>query len=109
MPHMDFKVSDASEDVTFTLGGDKFSGVPVNRLPGETLIKYTELLEKGSLYQANRYFLAECLTEESSSLFFERLSSKENPIDLATMGKVLNWLVADVYGRFSIQDEEGKE
>lgn len=109
MPHMDFKVSDASEEVTFTIGGDKFAGVPVNRLPGETLIKYTEMLEKGNLYEANRVFLSDCLTEESATRFFERLASKEDPIDLSTMGKVLNWLVADVYGRFSIQDDEGKE
>ena len=109
MPHQDFKVSEASEGVTFTIGGDKYEGLPVNRLPGETLIKYTELLEKGDLYKANRQFISDCLTEESAARFFERLSSKENPIDLATMGKVLNWLVADVYGKFSVVDDEGKE
>lgn len=109
MPTKTFPVTESTEDVVFVIEEDTFTAVPASRLPGSVMLHYVELIEKGSIYEANAYFVEAALTEGSAKLFMDRLNSKENPITLRTMGKVVNWLFGEVYGIFSGEDAEGKE
>lgn len=109
MPFKEFEIADAGEETRFTVGGEKFTGVPANRLPGNALVRYTEALERGRVYEANITFVRDCLTGDSADRFLNRMDSKDNPITLKTLGDILNWLVGEVYGKFSSSDDEGKD
>lgn len=108
MPFKEFAIGDAMEEVRFTVGGEKFTAVPANRLIGNALIRYTESLERGQVYLANASFIRDCMTDDSADRFLNRMDSKSDPITLQTVGEVLNWLIGEVYGKYQGSDDSGK-
>ena len=100
MSKKSFSTSDALEAVDFDIDGEDFVAVPPNRLPANVLIRYSEKVQEGKLYEAHQQFFAGVLEEDSAQRFEHRLNSKENPIPLALMIEVAEYLV-NAYSDFS--------
>lgn len=93
-----FEVSDFQEPMEFQVGKDVFRAIAPERLPGNVLIRYSETVSAGKLYEAHQVFFARCLEKESADLFAHRLDSKENPITLTVMAQVAEWLMGQYSG-----------
>lgn len=94
----DFTQSGSTEDVEFTIDGDVFKAIAPRNFPANAMIRYAETIAEGKVFSAHERFFADALTEESYKLFYDRLDSGVNPINIDTMIQVASWLVGEVYG-----------
>lgn len=94
-----FSIAEATEPVEFQIGKDVFTARPPESLPANVLIKYSEMVGEGKLYDAHHYFFQKSLLGESIELFTTRLEDSDNPINLGTMVQVAEWLV-EMYSAF---------
>lgn len=88
-----FHVTNNLEHVEFQIGNDTFKALPKGRLPGNILMRYSEQIQDGKLYEAHKVFFGRVLDKESAELFNHRLDSTEDPIDIMTMAEVAQWLI----------------
>lgn len=88
-----FDVAKTTEPVEFQIGADLFTAYPPEALPAYVLIEYSELVTQGKIHDAHKAFFAKSLIGESATLFEHRLHAHDNPITLATMIQVAEWLV----------------
>lgn len=95
-----FKVSDAVEPVEFQVGDETFYALAPDALPANILIRYTEMVQDGKLYDAHKTFFGRALVKESADRFIHRLDSTETPITLSVMVQVAEWLV-EIYSNFN--------
>lgn len=100
MSKKSFATTEALDAVEFDIDGEDFIAVPPNRLPANVLIRYSETVQEGRLYEAHKHFFAGVLTDESAERFNARLNSKENPITLPLMIEVAEFLVTE-YANFA--------
>lgn len=70
-----FKTSEALESVTFDVDGEDFIALPPNRLPANVLIRYSETVQDGKLYEAHKDFFNKVLVDDSAVRFEQRLNS----------------------------------
>lgn len=89
----EFQVSNSMAAIDFKIGEDVFHAIAPDRLPGNIIIRYAEQAQAGKLYEATTTFFARVLVDESADLFAFRLDSKENPITLDILLKVVEWLM----------------
>lgn len=95
-----FSSSDALDKVTFDVDGEDFIASPPNRLPANVLIRYSEKVQEGKLYEAHQEFFSKVLEEDSGTRFNHRLNSSDNPITLAMMIEIAEFLINE-YSDFS--------
>lgn len=88
-----FAVSDSDEPVEFDISPDSFTALKPGEVPANVLIKYSEQVQAGKLYEAHQDFFERVLIGESAKVFKDRLDSSETPITLNTMIEVAGWLV----------------
>lgn len=93
-----FKQSGSTEEVEFSIDDEVYKAVPPRSLPATALIRYAETVAEGKLFAAHERFFADALTEDSYKIFYDRLDSGQNPINITTMIEVASWLVGDIYG-----------
>lgn len=89
----EFKISNLMEPISFKVGDDVFTAIAPDQLPGNIIIRYAEQAQAGKLYEATTTFFSRVLVDESADLFAFRLDSKENPITLDVLLKVVEWLM----------------
>lgn len=94
-----FSVADAKEPIEFQVGNDTFYALAPENLPANVLIRYTESVQEGQLFEAHKTFFNRVLVGESADQFNFRLDSTEKPITLSTMVQVAEWLV-EMYAAF---------
>lgn len=96
MSQKSFKTSEALENVTFDIDGEDFIAVPPNRLPANVLIRYSETVQAGKLYEAHKDFFGKVLEEESGLRFEKRLNGStddKTPVTLALMIEIAEYLI----------------
>ena len=89
------------DPLEFQIDEDTFTAIAPNRLPGNVLISYVEVVGEGKVYLGHKHFFEKALLPESSALFSERLDSPEKPINLQQMIEVAEWLVQE-YSAFTV-------
>lgn len=94
MSKKSFKTSEALENVEFDVDGEDFIAVPPNRLPANVLIRYSEKVQEGKLYEAHRDFFNRALVEESAARFEAKLSSGDTPVTLPMMIEIAEYLIS---------------
>lgn len=92
-----FSLGTVAKPVTFSIDTDDFEAIPANRLPAEALASYFQLINEGKLFDAHKTFFKTVLTEESSVLFSERMSSTDSPITVTLLGEIVSWLLSEIY------------
>lgn len=94
-----FNVSDTKDPIEFQVGNETFYALAPENVPANILIRYTEQVQDGKLYEAHKLFFARVLIGESSEQFSMRMDSTDTPITLATMMQVAEWLI-EMYAAF---------
>lgn len=92
-----FNIGTISDVVKFTIDEDEFEAIPANRLPAGSLAKYFASINANNLFEAQEYFFASVLTEESFKRFEERMNSNDSPITITLLGEIAAWLLGEVY------------
>lgn len=92
-----FNMGVVSEPVKFTIDEDEFEAIPANRLPAGALAKYFTAVNANNLFDAQDFFFAAVLTEDSYKLFKDRLNSTDKPITINLLGEIATWLLGEVY------------
>ncbi len=96
-PMKDF--SRPRKKIAFTIDGDVFEGAPV--MPAETLMQFGSKLAVGETSEENfrtmGRLLEMVLLPDSYKRIMERLSSRENPIDIEQLSDLVPWLL-EQYG-----------
>lgn len=94
-----FIVSDAKEPIEFTIGSDTFFAIAPENLPANILIRYTEQIQENKLFEGHKTFFNRVLIGDSADQFLHRMDSTDNPINLAVMVQVAEWLI-EMYAAF---------
>jgi hypothetical protein len=89
----EFQVSNSMDPIEFKIGNDIFKAIASDQVPGNIIIRYAEQAQAGKLYEAVTTFFARVLEPESADLFSHRMDSKDNPITLDVLLKVVEWLM----------------
>lgn len=100
MAKKSFATSDALEAIEFDVDGDDFLAVAPNRLPAYTLIRYSEQVTDGKLYEAHKLFFNSVLTGDSAERFDARLNDRDKPITLPMMIEIAQYLI-EAYSDFN--------
>lgn len=93
MAKKSFSTADALENIEFDVDGEDFLAYPPNRLPANVLIRYSEQVQEGKLYEAHQAFFDKALQPESALRFQHRLNDHEKPITLPMMIQVAEYLI----------------
>lgn len=88
-----FEIAKSTQPLEFQVGSDLFTAYPPEELPAYVLIEYSELVQAGKIHDAHKAFFSKTLVPESHTIFNQRLNSHDNPITLAVMIQVSEWLV----------------
>lgn len=97
-----FSVAAAQSPVEFQVGTDTFYALAPDSVPANILIRYTELIEDNKLFEAHKTFFNRVLVGESADQFIHRMDSTDNPINLAVMIQVAEWLI-EMYAAFDVK------
>lgn len=103
MSKRSFSTAEALDKIEFDVDGEDFIAVAPNRLPANVLIRYSETVQDGKLYEAHKDFFAKVLEDDSAVRFEQRLSGTDadkQPITLAMMIEIAEFLVT-AYADFS--------
>lgn len=87
----------SEETIKFSVEDDEFEAIAPRNVPASILETYFKNIKAGDLFDAHNNFFGEVLTEESHKVFTDRLSSREKPITLETLGEISSWLLGDIY------------
>lgn len=90
-----FEVGTSPDPIEFQVGEDVFYAVPPGNLPANILIRYSEQVQDGKVYEAHKQLFARVLIGESADRFIHRMDSLDNPINLATMVNVAEYLIGE--------------
>jgi len=104
-----FNVTKTDAPITFNVDEDEFEAIPADRLPAGALATYFQHINDGDLFKAHDSFFETVLTEESYTLFDERLNSKENPITVGVLGDIAAWLLGEEYMGSGKAEDEGSQ
>lgn len=100
-----FDIGEVEEPVKFKVGDDEYTAIPANRLPAGALAKYFSAINDNRVFDAHEELFKVVLTEESNTLFLDRLYSVEKPITIGVLGDIAAWLLGEVYMQGEASEE----
>lgn len=88
-----FDVTQTLKPIEFQVGDQVYTAIAADSLPANVLIRYSEQVGEGKMYEAHKIFFARVLIGDAADEFIGRLDSTSSPITLAHMVLIAEYLI----------------
>lgn len=89
-----FGTTTKSEPLVIDVNGEDYSFRPADQVPAFALLQYSQEVSAGNLLEAHKTLFSRVLLPDYTEVFLKKLEDDENPISLAIMIEIAEYIVS---------------